>query len=522
MRIGLDIGTHIARAARIDARGRPQLVRLPDGTEGIPALARQTMHGLEIGAEAACSLAGNAETTVRGCTRLMGRAGALPRELVEQLPYEVRDLGGEAICDLLYAEVRAADVYGQIARTLVSEAERSVGEPVEAVALTVPASAEDRFRIQARAAVEAQGIRVLRLVNRPAAALLFLAQSKLQVADDTARTATHIAVVDCGGGTTDVSIARREAVGARILATAGDALLGGDDMIWVAARQLNLRFQRSAGVDVFAVDDSHLAAQGLRAATAEALELLRLAPEVQLALDHGGGFGRDLLTLVRRQDVDAWLAPLLARIAGLCERALAAAGLHARQVGAVLLVGDAAWLPGIHEVITRTFERPPVELTTAETGGLAALGAALAAVADAPGVWDVTPYPLGINCYYGEEELFSPIIAANTPIPSPPAGTNGAFAEHYLTRYPEQTRVKLDILQYRGPRIPATSGVGRVYPHECELLGSWDFAGLRPRKGQHAAFTVTFTIDGDGILHLHAEEDATGHALDASVRRGIG
>src|SRR5205085_1845662 len=105
MRLGIDIDTHVARAAVLDAAGRPWLVRLPDGAYSLPALARQTMHGLEVGAAAARALVGNAETTVRGCTRLMGRAGDLPEQLLERLPYPVRRAGGEAICDLLYAEV---------------------------------------------------------------------------------------------------------------------------------------------------------------------------------------------------------------------------------------------------------------------------------------------------------------------------------------------------------------------------------------------------------------------------------
>ncbi|HEY1015607.1 MAG TPA: Hsp70 family protein, partial [Herpetosiphonaceae bacterium] len=137
-------------------------------------------------------------------------------------------------------------------------------------------------------------------------------------------------------------------------------------------------------------------------------------------------------------------------------------------------------------------------------------------------VWDVTPYPLGINCYFGDEELLSTIIAANTPIPTPAAGQPGAFAGAYSTRFPNQKSVTLDILQYRGPKVPAASGADKVPPGECELLGSWNFNGLKPRKGKYAAFTVTFAIDADGILHLHAHETATGHHLDAHVDRGIG
>jgi molecular chaperone DnaK len=480
MRLGLDIGTHIARAAYLGQDGRPQLVRMPDGTGGLPALARQTLRGLEVGAEAARALVGNAETTVRGCTRLMGRVGALPAGLLERTPYPVREVGGEALCDLLYAEVRASEVYGLIARALVDAAEQALGQPVESVALAVPAGAEDRFRVQARAAVEAQGVQVSRLINRPAAALLAIADNPSQSAICNLQSAIRVAVVDCGGGSTDVSIAERSAAGVRILATAGDPLLGSDDYVWEVARRVNQRFLHNAGVDVFTVDDARIAAQGLRAAAEEALRTLGAAPETLLVLDHGGGFGRDLVTVVRRGEVDRWLSPLLTRVAALCERARSAAGPAARQIDAVLLIGDAVELPGMRETIARAFGCPLAGLHTADAAALAAYGAALAAAEDAPTVWDVTPYPLGINCHYGSEELFSPIIPANTPIPTPPIGANGAFTESYQTLLLDQTRVTLDILQYRGPRIPATQGSERVYPKECELLGSWQFDGLHP------------------------------------------
>jgi molecular chaperone DnaK (HSP70) len=529
MRLGLDIGTHIARAAYLGRDRRPNLVRMPDGADGLPALARQTLLGLEVGVEAARSLVGNAETTVCGCTRLMGRAGALSAGLLERMPYGVREVGGEVLCDLLYAEVRASEVYGRIARALVDAAERAEGEPVESVALAIPAGAEDRFRVQARAAIEAQGIRIHRLINRPAAALLATRDWRSEIGDYNAQSPisdlqspTRIAVVDCGGGSTDVSIAERSAAGVRVLATAGDPLLGGDDYTWEVARQLNQRFVHSAGVDVFVVDDSRIAAQGLRAAAEEALRTLGAAHETLLVLDHGGGFGRDLVTVVRRREVDRWLAPLLARVAALCERALAATKLSANQIDAVLLIGEVVELPGVREIVARAFARPISALLTRDAGALATYGAAIAAAEDAPTVWDVTPYPLGINCHYGSEELFSPIVPANTPIPTPPIGASGAFVESYQTLLPDQTNVGLDILQYRGARIPATHGSNRVYPRECELLGSWEFAGLRPPRGRQAPFTVTFAIDADGILHLHAEETGTGHSLAASVDRGIG
>lgn len=523
MHLGIDIGTHTARAAYLDEAGQPQLVTLPDGTDVFPAFARQTMHGLIVGGEAAHGVVGNAETTVGGCTRLMGRASSLPPALLARLPYPVRDAGGEAVCNLLYAEVRATEVYGRIARALVDAAQQSLGQEVECVALSLPASAEDRFRIQARAAVEAQGIRVRRLINQPAAALLALTHNSRNVARQPARSLPHaartVAIVSAGGGTTEASIAEHSERGWRVVATSGDPLLGGEDFTWTLAEALNDRFRVAAGLDVFAVGDSRVAALGLRAATEDALLRLHNARETLLTLDHGGGFGRDLATPVRRDDVDAWLAPDMGRIFDLCRRAVANVR---KQPDAVVVIGEWAALPQLRQTVQRAFGRAPLELDPLAASQLAVLGAALAVGDTTASVWDVTPYPLGINCYYGERELLSPIIRANTPIPTPAVDQPGAHTESYQTRFPNQSSVTIDVLQYRGVRDASPFGAGRVPPAECELLGSWSFNGLRPKRGTCAAFTVTFAVDEDGILHLVARETATGHTLAAQVERGIG
>ncbi|MDZ4718356.1 MAG: Hsp70 family protein [Roseiflexaceae bacterium] len=512
MQLGIDIGTHAARAAYLDSGGRPQLVQFAAGVTSLPALARQTMHGLVIGQEAARALVGNAETTIVGCTRLMGRAGEIPAPLLARLPYAVREIGGEATCNLLFAEVRASEAFGRIVRALADAAAQSLGEAIEGVILTVPAGAEDRFRVQARTAVEAQGLRVVRLINQPTAAVLALGPGVGKL----------VAVVSCGGGTTEVSLAERSPQGVRIRAVAADPLLGGDDMAWAVAEQLNTRFQHNEGIDVFAVGDSRAAAQGLWAATKDVLEQLHDAPQAQLVLDHGGGFGRDLAMLVRRREVEHWLQPLVSRIAVLCRRVLSTAGVRARDVESVVLIGDETALPLVRAVIARAFDRDVAALHTTDAQALAAYGAALVGADGAPSVWDVTPYPLGINCYYAEEELFSPIIRANTPIPTPPVGSQGAHTESYCTRYPDQTNVRLDVLQYRGPLDANPRGVGRVRPDACEKLGSWEFSGLQPKPGREAPFTVTFAVDQDGILQLFARETETGHTLTAQIERGLG
>ena len=513
MIIGMDIGTHWARAAYLDRDGAPQLVPLADGRTALPAAARQSLLGLEVGADAALAQAGNVETTVIGCTRLLGRPTDLPPRVLERLPYGVRIEGGAAVCNLVYAEVPAATIYGSLARTLAEAATRVTGQPVDGVVLTVPASADDRFRVHARAAVEAMGLRVHRLVNQPTAALL---------AARLPSTAQTVAVVYCGDGATDVTLARRDGDRIAVLATAGDPWLGGEDMIWRVADGLNERFRTQAGVDVYGVGDGPAAAWGLRHAAADALTALRHSLKTTVVIDHGGGFAQDLVTVLHRQEADAWLAEQLCRVAALCGRALGSSGLDAAAVDAVLLVGDWTDLLCLRVTIADAFARPVADLRVIDAAALPALGAARLSAQPGRLAWDVTPYPLGINCYYGDRELFSPIIKANTPAPTPPLDTPGAATEPYQTLERDQKSVTLEILQYRGEDDPDPRGPTPVLPRDCERLGVWEFEGLRPKKGQRAAFTVSFAIDESGILHLAARETATGHTLRAHVDRSIG
>jgi molecular chaperone DnaK (HSP70) len=511
MILGIDIGIHWARGAHLDAQGKARLLTLPDGSTALPALARHSLMGLEVGDAAARALAGNAEVTLAGCTRLLGRPADLPQRVLERLPYAVRIEGSEALCNLLYAEVRATEVYARLARTLVDAAQEQLGQWVDGVVLTVPAAADDRYRIQARAAVEAEGIPVRRLINQPTAALL---------AAPLAEAIRTVAVVYCGDGSTEVTLARRQEGKIEILATAGDLWLGREEMIWRVANHLNERFRSQAGIDVYAVSDGPTAALGLRHAAAEALQELRHALKTSVVIDHGGGFAQDLITYLHRTEIEQWLVPDFERICTLCRCALARAGWAAFEVDAVLLVGDGTELPALREAIAACFARPVADLLVADAPHLPVLGAALAQAGGV--VWDVTPYALGINCTYGRRELFSPIICPNTQIPTPEVGSQGAYTERYQTLHRDQKEVSLSVLQYRGEQNSDPYGATPVTPDECEELGIWTFRGLKPKRGERASFTVTFAVDEDGILHLLAKETATGHSLAVQVDRKIG
>ncbi|MEM7034424.1 MAG: Hsp70 family protein [Chloroflexota bacterium] len=516
MKLGIEIGTDVARAAFLDNDGQPHLVTLANSQTCLSTLARQTMHGLLIGDDAAQTLAGNSETTVCGCTRLMGKTDDQLASLLARLPYAARQIDGEVVCDLLYAEARISDIYGKIAKMLVDQASQSLQRVIDSVVLTVPASAEDRFRVQAKTAAEAQGIRIERLINQPTASLLAAKHHGLWP-----ESKAKVAIVHCGGSSLDISIAD-QGTETYIAATAGDDQLGGDDFAWFVAKKLNEHFRQQAQVDILATGHSKIAAYGLQGAADQALQALNLAPKTMFTLDHGGGFGRDLYLTLYRTNVIAWLEPLLQKIDALVKQTLTKAKLQARHIDHVLLTGEWAFIPGLQQAIADSFQRPVSKLIHKNPAILPVFGAALASASTSERIWDVTPYPLGINCYYGKHERFSPIVPANSRIPTKAIGSKKAFTASYQTRYANQTSVTLDILQYRGRQDPNPNGRSPVSPDQCEVLGTWTFDDLSPKRGQCAAFTVTFEVDQDGILHLFAQETTTGHSLTATVNRNIG
>ncbi len=499
--IGIDIGTTYARGAAVDNQGQPYLIPDRYGDVHVPAVVRYTMHGPQVGYYPARFLVTNWENTVRDITRFIGRYSDIPTQVLSAAPFTVYEQGGKACFNLLYDTATPDEVYALVVQHLAAQAEAYLHADVDAAVVTVPANAEDRYRVVVKEAVERAGLRVQRLVNQPTAALLGArgaGVSNLQ---------GNVAVVDAGGGTTDVSIANITGDDVRILATRGDPYLGARDFCNRLAEEL----ARGWSIDLTGTRASRVMQLGIYHAAEEALPRLAKYTQTLVVIEHGAGFGRDLQALVQRADFETWIAPQLTRIAELCQQACRDSQLSGKDIDAVLLVGGASQIPAVQRAIAQAFGRAVDELICHEPLALAAYGAALWGARPGATVRDVTPYPLGIDCYDSNDNYFlSEIIAANAPIPTPADGYTG----HYQTRRVDQTEVDLKILQYRGDK----RGV-RIHPDECELLGEWTFSGLTPEKGKHAPFTVTFMIDESGILHITAHERDKPNILTAQVNK---
>ena len=465
----------------------------------------------------------NWENSATGVTRFIGRWRDLPREVVDNAPFVVFEREGRACFNLLYNLATPEEVFAKIALHLIGEAERVSGQSVYEVVLTVPASAEDFYRVRVQEALEIAGLHVLKIINQPTAALLALRHlERVQ--------AGNVVVVDVGGGTTDVSVAQLSQNGSvTVLATAGDPYLGGHDFEQRLAEKLARRFyETETGGFAEALASSRSLNLGLLHTAAEAMQDLSVATTTEVALDHGAGFGRDLYTRMARSEFETTLEADLLRIGELCHRAMSEAHLQPHEIDAVVLAGGASQIPAVRRVIAMALARQPEELICYEPQGLAALGAAVQAAAltghsgfEHLCVRDVTPYPLGIAAYFatgagpaeenGDEELLSVIIERQASLPV-------RRQETYYTRRPNQTQMELHLLQYRGTRQPTSHDyLTKVYPNECETLGKWMLNDIRPRS--RSEVLVTFEIDENGILHLTAEEKGTHNRLSQQITR---
>src|SRR5215212_9461912 len=246
--VGIDIGTCFARAAVLDRQGGLRLVADRYGDRHIPAVVRFTMHGSDVGYYPERFLVTDWENSVREVPRFLGRYADLPRRVLDSAPFPVSEDEGRARFNVLYSITGPEEVYTRLVRHLAGLASADLGQPVRAVVLTVPANAEDRARVSVQTALEAAGLDLIQIVNQPTAALLAL--RRLAPGDPRLRRGV-IALVDVGGGTTDVSIARLDEQGVTILATAGDPYLGGVELRARLAAGVNARF-RATGADLLA------------------------------------------------------------------------------------------------------------------------------------------------------------------------------------------------------------------------------------------------------------------------------
>ena len=413
----------------------------------------------------------------------------------EEIQQKVRELVAEkgARCGMNYIiddidghEYSPVEISSFILEKLKADAEAALGESVDSAVITVPAYFNDAQRQATRLAGKKAGLNVLRIISEPTAAALAYGAGSPEL-DET------ILVFDLGGGTFDVSLLRIEHGVFRVLATAGDNHLGGDDWDWRLANYAAEEFKKQHGLDL---RDDVLTLQNLReAATQAKIDLSSKAETVIEKRDIAviDGTQVDLNVPITRDRFEGMAESLRLRI-DICMKEISnATERNSVTIDKAVLVGGSTRIPAIRELVKRRTSLEPD--TSVNPDEAVALGAAIQAgmlTGDVQGVelFDVTPLSLGVETRGG---LARVLIPRHTPVPV-------QVSRMFMTTEEAQTAVSINIVQ--GERGIAADN---------KSLGTFRLEGIPPLPAGKAKVEVIFDIDVNNILSVVAREQVTGN-----------